>query len=247
MIRVAAEVAPAPNDNNQQQDPTFNKCLEVMNNLQIPEKAANQICTILSEALQQVEQQQQPKQNNNKPPAGTPSGNRTEQGPPISGQFGAINNSPCARKAEARKAQLNKELAIKTAMVQQQLTELDKEKTKHHTLKARIAELEKQTYRLQLESYLRRHIKDEPIIHWQAMKFASKNMTIDDLKAIYESIPPKPEPIKSRVKLRVASTDEDNDSDNNYSDRSNRIRDTNNKLAGSFLGRNNDLSDDYQS
>jgi hypothetical protein len=243
MIRVAAEVAPAPvpNDNketNQQQNnPIFNKCLAVMNNLQIPDQAANQICTILSEALQSQEQeQQQPKQQ--KPP-GTPSGNVTQQGPPISGQFGAISSTASGCPIERAK-----QIAKLQEMIDKNKEELGHEKLLHQANVVKIASLEKHLHTLKLENYLRRQLQDEQMVAYQAARMASKGMTIEDLKEIYESIPPRKPSFKSRVKLRVASTAEDDDDIRPF-----RNKKTNNKIMGSFFNgngyNNNDLSDDY--
>lgn len=142
---------------------------------------------------------------------------------------------------------LEKELAIKKATIDKINTELKEHMERH----ARIAQLEKQVNTLKLEKYLRGSIHDESIIHYQAMKFASKSFNIDDLKEIYESIPPRviqtasvQKQPKSRVRLRTASTDELPQPHYNNNDRINNFRNINSKLANSYLG-NNNLYNDY--
>ncbi|MDR4512419.1 MAG: hypothetical protein MRJ93_12030 [Nitrososphaeraceae archaeon] len=207
----------------------------------------------MEDGTEEPEQQNTEQQNSKKPP-GTPSGNVTQQGPPMSGFVGNTINgtttpaTTCAKTA----AVLNKEIAIKTAQVEKLNTEVTTERQAHQSRMNQITELENTVHRLQLESYLRKHIDSENMIHYQAMKFASKGFSVDDLKDIYEDIPVriasnKTQHIpKSKVRLRTASTDESN-YDNNS--RFNNVRETNEKLTNAFFGissnSNSNLYDDY--
>ncbi|MDR4511095.1 MAG: hypothetical protein MRJ93_05250 [Nitrososphaeraceae archaeon] len=86
------------------------------------------------------------------------------------------------------------------------------------------------------------------MIHYQALNFASKGFGVDYLKEIFESIPPRTiqtasavqQPrTKSKVRVRTASTDEYNTTNNGFNNRA-----TNERLSNSYLG-NNNLYDDY--
>lgn len=236
----------------------YNKCIQVLNKLQFPEEQSQQVCQLLVESMilaVEDEEEQDPnnqQQNNlkqnSKKPTGTPSGNVTQQGPPMSGFVGNTSTpsgGTCAKTA----AILNKEIEIKTAQVEKLNTEVTTERQAHQSRMNQITELENTVHRLQLENYLRKHIDSENMIKYQAMKFASKGFNVDDLKDIYEDIPVriasnKTQHIpKSKVRLRTASTDESN----NDSSRFNNVRETNEKLTNAFFGisSNSNLYDDY--
>lgn len=225
----------------------YGKCVQILNKMGgFSEEQSDQLCRLLTETLiiaeeEQSEEQQQP---NNNSPGNNPAGNSTDTRPPPSGFVGSSSNATdCARRAA-----LNKELEIKKEQVQQLSIEVAKEREAHHQRVARIASLENTLHILKLDKYLSDYIVDEPVRDWQVRKMASKGMTVEDLREIYEGIPPKPKMQtasvkrpKSKVRLRTASTDEYN----NSSDRQSRIQNTNERLANSYLGNNsNNLYDD---
>ena len=92
----------------------YNKCVQVLNKIGFPQEQGQQLCQLLTETMIiEAEEEQESEQGNppGKPPAGTPSGNKQQEFP-ISGQ---IASSTCAKTAS-----LNKEIAIKKAIIQRQ-------------------------------------------------------------------------------------------------------------------------------
>lgn len=111
-------------------DPDLSRCIQILQENGVSQEMSSQICQIAATALfeEQPNNQQQPP----KPP-GTPGGNVTQQGPPISGQIGSIVDSPCA------KATKRKEIAKLQVIADRQSAEL----REYHAKVARIASLER--------------------------------------------------------------------------------------------------------
>src|SRR5687768_8020782 len=172
-----------------------------------------------------MENQQQDPQGGSKP-----SGN----GPGISGQFGSV-------------ADYEKEIAKQEIKIGQLTEELRNYKKGDKTDAQRIAELEETVTKLnsnlkekELEAYLVTKISDEEQRNKKIKRFAELNMTLDDLKEIYDEKAntdpkvvkktasvqePVPSPL-SKVKLQVASTNS-----NNEDSQVNEIRERNNRIS----------------
>lgn len=214
------------------------KCVQVFAQHGINPEQAQQICQIAMETMTES--------------SGNPAGNNQQNGPPISGQYGSTTTATVNPEME-------KELEKKQATIEKLAEELKSYKKNVKTEAERIAELETQVQNFQLEKkhnvldqYLAKHIADEAIRQEKVKKFAAKDLTVEDLREIYEDIPAKakqeattevtaktasvqeqqPKP-KGKVQLRTASTDESNQ--NNDTNKSNKIRDTNSKLVSSFF------------
>lgn len=204
------------------------KCVQVFAQHGINPEQAQQICQIAMETMTESSQ------------TGNPAGNNQSNGPPVSGQFGSIEEK-------------DKEITKLQATIEKQADELKSYKKNVKTEAERIAELETQVQTFQLEKkhsvldkYLAAHIQDEAIRSEKVKKFAAKDLTVEDLREIYEDIPakattpaktasvsePKETP-KGKVHLRTASTDESPQNDTNS--KSNKIKDTNSKLVSSFF------------
>ena len=213
------------------------ECIQIFqqNGVQDPQQA-EQICKLAAQALLD-KQQQQPGQ----PPAG--GGTSGGGGPRNTGQFGSIDYEKELAKYEAKVAELTDQL--KTF------------KKGDKTDAQRIAELEEQVSDFsrkykekELEAYLVTKIADEELRNKKIKRFAELNLTIEDVKDIYPEVSapkgntsgqikktaevqPQESPI-SRVKLQVASTNENNDKTDTTST-TNPVRERNNKIISSLL------------
>lgn len=208
----------------------LDKCVQVFAQHGINPEQAQQICQIAMETMTESSQ------------TGNPAGNNQSNGPPMSGQFGSVQ-------------EIEKELEKKQATIEKLAEELKSYKKNVKTEAERIAELETQVQTFQLEKkhsildkYLAAHIQDEAIRSEKVKKFAAKDLTVEDLREIYEDIPAKAsatpaktasvseqkETPKGKVQLRTASTDE-SPQQNDTNNKSNKIKDTNSKLVSSFF------------
>ena len=206
------------------------KCVQVFAQHGINPEQAQQICQIAMETMTESSQ------------TGNPAGNNQSNCPPVSGQFGSVQ-------------EIEKELEKKQATIEKLAEELKSYKKNVKTEAERIAELETQVQTFQLEKkhsvldkYLAAHIQDEAIRQEKVKKFAAKDLTVEDLREIYEDIPAKAsatpaktasvseqkETPKGKVQLRTASTDE-SPQQNDTNNKSNKIKDTNSKLVSSFF------------
>jgi hypothetical protein len=220
------------------------ECVQIFqqNGVQDPTQA-QQICKLAAQALMENQQQQQP-----------PSGGSQVQGqgaPKNTGQFGSVT-------------EYEKELAKYEAKVADLTEQLKTYKKGDKTDAQRIAELEDTVTNLnraykekELEAYLVTKIADEELRNKKIKRFAELNLSIDDVKDIYPAadiFTPKGSVKKvaevtqqenntspiSRVKLQVASTNNNENSENesnNKSTISNEIRAKNNKILSSLLSK----------
>ena len=208
------------------------KCVQVFAQHGINPEQAQQICQIAMETMTQS--------------SGNPAGNNQQNGPPMSGQFGSVQ-------------ELEKEHAKQAATIEKLSEELKGYKKNVKTDAERIADLETQVQNFQLEKkhnvldkYLAAHITDEAIRQEKVKKFAAKDLTVEDLREIYEDIPAKkqeaatevtktasvaqPKEIpKGKAKLRTASTDESTAENNDTNNKVNKTRVTNSRLVSSFF------------
>jgi len=199
------------------------ECVQIFTQNGVTPDQSVQICKLAAKAL--MENQQQDPQGGSKP-----SGN----GPGISGQFGSV-------------ADYEKEIAKQEIKIGQLTEELRNYKKGDKTDAQRIAELEETVTKLnsnlkekELEAYLVTKISDEEQRNKKIKRFAELNMTLDDLKEIYDEKAntdpkvvkktasvqePVPSPL-SKVKLQVASTNS-----NNEDSQVNEIRERNNRIS----------------
>jgi hypothetical protein len=193
------------------------ECIQIFqqNGVQDPQQA-EQICKLAAQALLD-KQQQQPGQ----PPAGGSSG--AGGGPRNTGQFGSIDYEKELAKYEAKVAELTDQL--KTY------------KKGDKTDAQRIAELEEQVTNIsqkykekELEAYLVTKIADEELRNKKIKRFAELNLSID------AEVSQEQSPI-SRVKLQVASTNDNNTDLGQQATTSNAVRERNNKIISSLLSK----------
>ena len=217
------------------------ECVQIFqqNGVQDPAQA-QQICKLAAQALMENQQQQnQP----NQPPAGGGS-----QGAPRgTGQFGSVT-------------EYEKELAKYEAKVADLTEQLKTYKKGDKTDAQRIAELEDTVTNLnraykekELEAYLVTKIADEELRNKKIKRFAELNLSIDDVKDIYpttassgnnnnvkkvaEVTAHETSPI-SRVKLQVASTQNNNEDNNkDVETKTTDVRARNTKILSSLLSK----------
>lgn len=217
------------------------ECVQIFVQNGVQQDQSVQICKLAAKALMenQPSQQQQP---------GAGGGNRPSPG--ISGQFGQI-------------ADYEKEIAKQEVKIGQLMDELKQYKKGDKTDAQRIAELEDTVSTLhrtikekEIEAYLVTKIGDEELRSKKIKRFADLNMTIEDLKDIYDNTDPKvvtapakkqvasvvannnnevPNPI-GKVKLQVASAN-NNNTNNNEDKPVNEIRERNNRISSLLLKR----------
>jgi hypothetical protein len=218
------------------------ECVQIFQQNGVQPDQAMQICKLAAQALMDNNQQ-----NNNNPQGGSRS---SANGPSPSGQFGSVT-------------EYEKELTKHQLKISELQEELKRYKKDDKTDAQRIAELEETVNTLnrtlkekEIESYLVTKIADEKFRNEKIKRFADLNLTLDDIKDIFEvntppltktgngngngniikktaevEIPSPPSPI-SRVKLQVASTKDDN---NTTATINNEIKERNNKLFSSLL------------
>jgi chromosome segregation ATPase len=160
-----------------------------------------------------------------------PAGGKTQgNGPGISGQFGSVTD-------------YEKEIAKQEVKIAQLTEELRNYKKGDKTDAQRIAELEETVSKLntnlkekELEAYLVTKISDVELRNKKIKRFAELNMSIEDLKDIYDDkVNTDPKVVtkktasvqspESKVKLQVASTSEEGEESqvNDIRNRNNRI------------------------
>ena len=198
------------------------ECVQIFTQNGVTPDQSVQICKLAAKALME-NQEQNPQAQGNKP-AGS--------GPGISGQFGSVTD-------------YEKEIAKQEIKIGQLTEELRNYKKGDKTDAQRIAELEETVTKLnsnlkekELEAYLVTKISDVELRNKKIKRFAELNMTLEDLKDIYDNsnidpkivkktaevVTPQQSPI-SKVKLQVASSNsnEDNNTVNEVRERNNRI------------------------
>jgi hypothetical protein len=213
------------------------ECVQIFqqNGVQDPAQA-QQICKLAAQALMENQQQNQP------------NGGTQVQGqgaPKNTGQFGSVT-------------EYEKELTKHELKIAELTEELKKYRKNDKTDAQRIAELEETVTTLnrnlkekEIESYLVTKIADEDLRNKKIKRFADLNLTIDDVKDIFDNTTTtktapnnikkvaeviqqeNPSPL-SRVKLQVASTNNEN-SENDTQSTTNQIRERNNKIISSLL------------
>ncbi len=219
------------------------ECVQIFqqNGVQDPQQA-QQICKLAAQALME-------NQNNNnqqQPPAG--GGGGSQRPPP--GQFGSVT-------------EYEKEITKQELKIAELTEELKKYRKNDKTDAQRIAELEETVNTLnrnlkekEIESYLVTKIADENFRNQKIKRFADLNLSLDDIKDIFETSPapkananggnikktaevinqqqqPTTSPI-SKVKLQVASTN-NNNNEEQQDTKINEIRERNNRILSSLL------------
>jgi hypothetical protein len=201
------------------------ECVQIFTQNGVTPDQSVQICKLAAKALMENQEQQgQPPQGNK------PAGN----GPGISGQFGSVTD-------------YEKEIAKQEIKIGQLTEELRNYKKGDKTDAQRIAELEETVTKLnsnlkekELEAYLVTKISDVELRNKKIKRFAELNMTLEDLKDIYDEkantdpkvvkktaeVAAQPSPI-SKVKLQVASTNSNEDTNNTV----NEVRERNNRIS----------------
>jgi hypothetical protein len=217
------------------------ECIQIFqqNGVQDPQQA-EQICKLAAQALMENQNQQQPPNS-----SGSGFGGKTQGAPRGTGQFGSVT-------------EYEKELAKQEARIAELTDQLKTYKKGDKTDAQRIAELEDQVATVtqkfkekELEAYLVTKIADEELRNKKIKRFAELNLSIDDVKDIYPPTTTKETPpgntgnIKktaevesspiSKVKLQVASTNDNNKSAEENS--SNPVRERNNKIISSLLSK----------
>ena len=215
------------------------ECIQIFqqNGVQDP-KQAEQICKLAAQALLDKQQPNQPPGAGGAPGGGGP--------PRAPGQFGSVT-------------EYEKELAKYEAKVAELTDQLKTYKKGDKTDAQRIAELEEQVTNIsqkykekELEAYLVTKIADEELRNKKIKRFAELNLSIDDVKDIYPetlvaqkgntgNIKKTAEVVEqspiSRVKLQVASTDNNNTDLGQQATTSNAVRERNNKIISSLLSK----------
>lgn len=199
------------------------ECVQIFTQNGVTPDQSVQICKLAAKALMENQQGQQ-----GQPPGG---GAKTQgNGPGISGQFGSTVTD------------YEKEIAKQEVKIGQLTEELRNYKKGDKTDAQRIAELEDTVAKLngnlkekELEAYLVTKISDAEQRNKKVKRFAELNMTIDDLKEIYDDkVNTDPKVVtkktasvqapESKVKLQVASTNEETQQQvNEIRERNNRI------------------------
>lgn len=209
------------------------ECVQIFTQNGVSPDQSVQICKLAAKALMDNQQQEQPGGGGNR--------NTSGNGPGISGQFGSISD-------------YEKEIAKQEVKIGQLMDELKTYKKGDKTDAQRIAELEDTVSTLhrtikekEIEAYLVTKIADEELRSKKIKRFADLNMTIEDLKDIYDSSPdPKIVPKKQvasvnevapvnpigKVKLHTASSNEDS---NNKP--VSEIRERNNRISSLLLSK----------
>lgn len=214
------------------------ECVQIFqqNGVQDPAQA-QQICKLAAQALMENQNQQQ------QPPAG----GQQQGAPKGTGQFGSV-------------ADYEKELARYELKVAQLTDELKTYKKGDKTDAQRIAELEETVNTLstnlkekELEAYLVTKIANEEERNNRIKRFAALNLSVEDVKDIYEKDIGAPKGVKpkvasteqsqlspiSKVKLQVASTQNEeaaaSSQDTNKTESDVRAR--NNKILSSLLSK----------
>lgn len=195
------------------------ECVQIFTQNGVAPDQSVQICKLAAKALMENQQES--------PEGG--GGRNTGNGPGISGQFGSTQQI----------ADYEKEIAKQEVKIGQLMDELKTYKKGDKTDAQRIAELEDTVSNLnrtlkekELENYLVTKIADEEQRVKKIKRFADLNLTLEDLKEIYETntdpkvvnnnnnstkktasvIQNETSPITPKVKLQVASTNEQNQS-----------------------------------
>lgn len=214
------------------------ECVQIFqqNGVQDPQQA-QQICKLAAQALMENQNQNQP-----------PNGGTQVQGqgaPKNTGQFGSV-------------ADYEKELARYELKVAQLNDELKTYKKGDKTDAQRIAELEETVNTLstnlkekELEAYLVTKIANEEERQNRIKRFAALNLSVEDVKDIYEKdigagakgVKPKTAAVEqqlspiSKVKLQVASTQNEDNNKDVETKTTNQVRERNNKILSSLLSK----------
>jgi len=222
------------------------ECIQIFqqNGVQDPQQA-QQICKLAAQALMENQDQNQQQTN------GGGFGGKTQTGAPKgSGQFGSVT-------------EYEKELAKYEAKVAELTDQLKTYKKGDKTDAQRIAELEdtvtditRKYKEKELEAYLVTKIADTELLNKKIKRFAELNLSIDDVKDIYPPdntlVAPKgntggnikkvaevveqSSPI-SKVKLQVASTNNNNEEGTIAKNPDNEIKKRNNSIFSSLLSK----------
>lgn len=216
------------------------QCIQIIGQLGVQGPQAEQVCQLIMQSF--VDSYNTPNAGKSMNPSSPP---------PQSGQMGSVSSSV---------EELNKQISKHVATIEKLQDDLKSYKKNDKTDLQRIAELEDQVKVLQttlkekeLESYLVAKIADEKVRANKIKRFAELNLTIDDVKELYDEQTAKVEQTpatntaevkktaevavvpqgKGKVKLQTASTTDDDDNETNENN-SNKIGETNKRILSSF-------------